>query len=47
LLKDDELHSTSIETQVQKWKAHHKNLIGWGFFVVNDNLHVDLMNPYN
>jgi hypothetical protein len=44
LLKDDELHFTIVKTQVQNGKTHHKILIGWGFFVVNDNLHVDLMN---
>jgi hypothetical protein len=28
------------------WKPHHHSPICWGFFVVNDNLPIDIMNPW-
>jgi hypothetical protein len=43
LAKNDQL--TIIKTQVQKWKAHKKNSIGCDFFVVNNNLFIDFVNP--
>jgi hypothetical protein len=39
LLKNDEFHLVIIETQIKKWKNEG------GFFVVNDNMFVDLVNP--
>jgi hypothetical protein len=44
LLKTNEIHFIIIEAQAQKWKAHNMNSIGWGLFVVNNNLYVDLVN---
>jgi hypothetical protein len=44
LLKTNEMHFIIIEAQAQKWKAHNMNSIGWGLFVVNNNLYVDLVN---
>jgi hypothetical protein len=35
----------TIKVQVAFWKPHHHSSICWGFFVVNDNLHVDIVNP--
>jgi hypothetical protein len=33
----------AIEAQVMAWRCHNYLLICWGFFVVNDGLHVDLV----
>jgi hypothetical protein len=44
LLKTNEMHFIIIEAQAQKWKARNMNSIGWGLFVVNNNLYVDLAN---
>ncbi len=38
------MHFIITEAQAQKWKAHNMNSIGWGLFVVNNNLYVDLVN---
>jgi hypothetical protein len=31
-----------VEIQLVAWKPHNRTLICWGFFVVNDNLLVDV-----
>jgi hypothetical protein len=35
----------AIKAQVALWKPHHHSSICWGFFVVNDNLPIDIVNP--
>jgi len=35
----------SIQVQITFWKPHHYVLIYWGFFVVNDDLPINLENP--
>lgn len=35
---------TCIQTHPATWKPHSWNSICWGFFIVNDNLLVDLVN---
>jgi hypothetical protein len=32
----------TIKIQVKLWKPHHRSSIFWGFFAINDNLHVDI-----
>jgi hypothetical protein len=32
----------AIQVQVISWKPHNYNSIYWGFFGINDGLHVDL-----
>jgi hypothetical protein len=34
-----------IQVQVESWKTHNHNSICWGFFIVNDGLLVNLLNP--
>ncbi len=36
---------TVVKAQATLWKPHHYSSICYGFFVVNDNLDVDIMNP--
>jgi hypothetical protein len=40
------LQLVTIKAQAILWKPHHWNSICWGFFAMNDYLHVDLENPY-
>lgn len=35
----------TIKVQVTLWKPHHHSPICWGFFVVNDNLPIEILNP--
>jgi uncharacterized membrane protein YagU involved in acid resistance len=35
----------TIQTQAIAWKLHNQISICWGFFVVNDNLPMDLEKP--
>jgi hypothetical protein len=42
---DDISQLAIIETQVVAWIPHICLSICWGFFVVNDGLHVDLVKP--
>lgn len=35
----------TIKAQVALWKLHHNSSICWGFFVVNDNVLIDIVNP--
>jgi hypothetical protein len=39
------LRLIAIKTQALIWKPHSHMSICWGFFVMNDGLHVDLVNP--
>jgi len=36
----------TIKIQATLWKPHHHSPICWGFFVVNDNLPIDIVNPW-
>jgi hypothetical protein len=36
---------TMEQQQASLWKPHNKTSICWSFFILNDNLHVDLLNP--
>jgi hypothetical protein len=35
----------TIKVQATLWKPHHHSPIYWSFFVVNDNLPIDIVNP--
>jgi hypothetical protein len=39
----DDISQLVIELQVVAWRPHSYLLICWGFFVINDGLHVDLV----
>jgi hypothetical protein len=41
----DEMNLQIMELQTLLWKPHNMMYTCWNFFVVNDNLHVDLVNP--
>ncbi len=34
-----------IQVQAASWKTHNCNSIFWGFFIVNDGLLANLVNP--
>jgi hypothetical protein len=36
----------TIKIQATLWKTHHHSLVCWGFFVVNDNLPIDIVDPW-
>ncbi len=42
LLENDEFHLVIIGTQIEKWKTPNMKGV---FFVINDNMFVDLVNP--
>lgn len=44
LLVVEVLKVTIIEMQVVLWIPHNQMSICWGFFIINDNLHVDFEN---
>jgi len=44
-LENEVLQLVTIEGQVIFEKPQHQISISWRFFVVNDDLHVDLENP--
>jgi hypothetical protein len=35
-----------FKVQATLWKPHHHSPICWCFFVVNDNLPINIVNPY-
>ncbi len=35
----------AIKVKIASWKPHHHSSIYWGFFVVNDNQIIDIVNP--
>jgi hypothetical protein len=43
MLDDDISQLVIVETQVVAWKPHSNLLICWGYFVIDDGLHVDLV----
>jgi len=36
----------TIKIQATLWKPHHHSPICWGLFLVNDNLPIDIVNPW-
>ncbi len=39
------VHLVTIKVKIALWKPHHHSSIYWGFFVVNDNWFIDIVNP--
>jgi hypothetical protein len=44
LVAYDEVYFQTMEQQALLWKPHNKTSICWNFFIVINNLHVDLLN---